>query len=59
MAALAFVFVRQSLDNAAYINHWLRVMKADNRAIFTSASHAIRAVDYLAGLQSAATEADA
>jgi antirestriction protein ArdC len=34
-------------DHAAYIATWLEVLKADNRAIFTAASHAQRAADYL------------
>lgn len=34
-------------DNAAYIGGWLELMKADDRAIFTAASHASQAVDYL------------
>jgi antirestriction protein ArdC len=37
-------------DHAAYIQSWLSVLKKDNRAIFTAASHAQRAVDYLQGL---------
>ncbi|HEY4313326.1 MAG TPA: zincin-like metallopeptidase domain-containing protein [Pirellulales bacterium] len=38
-------------DHAAYIGHWLKVFKDDRRAIFSAASHASRAVDYLHGLQ--------
>lgn len=38
-------------DHAAYISSWLKVLKNDKRAIFTAASHAQRAVDYLNGLQ--------
>ncbi|MBP1092135.1 ArdC family protein [Bradyrhizobium diazoefficiens] len=38
-------------DHAAYIAHWLKVLKNDKRAIFTAASHAQRAADYLNGLQ--------
>lgn len=34
-------------DHAAYLAHWLQVLKADNRAIFTAASQAQRAADYL------------
>jgi antirestriction protein ArdC len=34
-------------DHAAYLACWLAVLKADKRAIFTAASHAQRAVDYL------------
>jgi antirestriction protein ArdC len=42
-------------DHAAYIANWLQVLKADNRAIFTSASHAQRAADFIKGLQPAAS----
>lgn len=38
-------------DHACYIANWLTVLKNDKRAIFTAASHASRAVDYLHGLQ--------
>lgn len=41
-------------DHAAYINHWLTVLKADKKAIFTAASKATLAVEYLDGLQPAA-----
>jgi antirestriction protein ArdC len=34
-------------DHAAYIANWLDVLKADNRAIFTAASHAQRAADFI------------
>ena len=38
-------------DHAQYIGHWLAVLKDDSKAIFTAASLATRAVDYLFGLQ--------
>ena len=38
-------------DHAQYIAHWLDVMKGDKRAIFTAASKASEAADYLASLQ--------
>jgi antirestriction protein ArdC len=38
-------------DHAAYIASWLKVLKNDKRAIFTAASHAQSAADYLNGLQ--------
>jgi antirestriction protein ArdC len=41
-------------DHASYLDHWLAVLRADRRAIFTAASHAQKAVDYLHGLQPAA-----
>jgi antirestriction protein ArdC len=34
-------------DHAAYLASWLKVLKADKRAIFTAAAHAQRAADYL------------
>ncbi len=40
--------------HAAYIASWLKVLKDDKRAIFTAASHAQKAADYLHGLQSRA-----
>jgi len=41
-------------DHASYIDHWLKVLKSDNRAIFAAASHAHRAADFLHGLQATA-----
>jgi antirestriction protein ArdC len=38
-------------DHAAYIGHWLKVLKDDKRAIFSAASHASKAVDFLHNLQ--------
>ena len=35
-------------DHVQYLRHWLRILKADNRALFAAASQAQRAVDYLA-----------
>jgi antirestriction protein ArdC len=40
-------------DHAAYIASWLKVLKNDKRAIFTAASYAQRAVDFLHSLQPA------
>ena len=40
-------------DHAAYIGHWLAVLKKDTRAIFTAASKANEARRFLAGLQPA------
>jgi antirestriction protein ArdC len=34
-------------DHASYIESWLKVLKDDKRAIFTAASHASRAVDFI------------
>ena len=43
-------------DHADYLGHWLDVMKADKRAIFTAASHAQRAADFLMGKPAAPPE---
>lgn len=40
-------------DHAAYIASWLRVLKADKRAIFTAASKAQAAADFLGAMQGA------
>ena len=44
-------------DHASYIAEWLTVLKNDKRAIFSAASHAQKAVDFLHGLQAADTSA--
>ena len=44
-------------DHAAYIASWIKALKNDKRAIFSAASHAQRAVDFLHGLQKPAAEA--
>lgn len=38
-------------DHAAYLAHWLKVLKDDKRAIFQAAAHAQKAADYLHNLQ--------
>lgn len=38
-------------DHASYLASWLRIMKADSRAIFTAASQASRSAAYLHSLQ--------
>ena len=45
------------LDHAQYIANWVEVLKGDTKAIFTAASLATRAVDYLYGLQPASDPA--
>ena len=37
-------------DHADYIGHWLRILKGDRKAIFTAASAANKASEYLANL---------
>jgi Zincin-like metallopeptidase len=48
-------------DHASYVANWLEVLKNDKRAIFSAASHAQRAADFLHGFQppAAAAQADA
>jgi antirestriction protein ArdC len=46
-------------DHASYLDHWLTVLKADKRAIFTAASRAQRAADFLHGAPPKAMEAAA
>ena len=41
-------------DHAAYLAHWLRILKADPKALFAVAAKAQTAVDWLDGLQLAA-----
>jgi antirestriction protein ArdC len=41
-------------DHAEYIAVWLKVLRGDSRAIFTAASHAQRAAEYLHRLAAAA-----
>jgi antirestriction protein ArdC len=36
-------------DRAQYLSHWLWVLKADKRAVFTAASKAAEAARFLAG----------
>ena len=43
-------------DHAAYISHWLTVLKNDKRAIFSAAAHAQKATDYLKNLQPGAQQ---
>jgi antirestriction protein ArdC len=46
MASLALELTPRQ-DHAAYIQSWLRVLKSDSRAIFTAASQAQKACDWL------------
>ena len=40
-------------DHAQYVGHWLKILKSNNRAVFTAAAHASRIVEYLFSLQPA------
>jgi antirestriction protein ArdC len=44
-------------DHAAYLGHWLEVLKDDKRAIFQAAAHAQKASDFLCELQRTETRA--
>jgi antirestriction protein ArdC len=44
-------------DHAKYLSHWLKVLKADKRAVFTAAAPAQRAVDDSHGLQQSKQQA--
>lgn len=44
-------------DHAQYLSHWLKVLRADNRAIFAAASQATRCTHFLIGLQPADVQA--
>jgi antirestriction protein ArdC len=46
-------------DHASYTASWLEVLKYDKRVIFTAASHAQRAADFLHGLQPLIEETEA
>ena len=41
-------------DHAAFLSHWLNILREDKRAIFSAAAHAQRATDFLHALQPAA-----
>ena len=36
-------------DHASYIAPWLKVLSADNRAVFTAVTHAQRAAEFING----------
>jgi antirestriction protein ArdC len=47
------ISLRPRDDHASYLAGWLKVPKADHRAIFAAAAHAQRACDLLLGLTAA------
>ena len=51
LCAKAGVTAEPREDHAQYLKSWIAVLKADNRAIFSAASQAQKAADYLQGLQ--------
>jgi antirestriction protein ArdC len=42
--------------HAAYVAHWLQILKAVKRAIFQAAAHAQKAIDYLRSLRPDSSE---
>ncbi|NBX67319.1 MAG: DUF1738 domain-containing protein [Proteobacteria bacterium] len=51
VAADLGLYLEPREDHASYLKAWLGILKADSRAIFTAASHAQKAADYLGRLQ--------
>jgi antirestriction protein ArdC len=51
LAAELHLATEPRMDNAPYIDNWLKVLKSDKRAIFTAASKAQEAVDWLISRQ--------
>jgi antirestriction protein ArdC len=47
------------LQHAAYVAEWIKVLKADKRAVFTAAAKAQQAADYLQGMAKPAPSAPA
>ena len=43
--------IRGKLQHPEYIQHWLKVLKTDNRAVFRASSSAQKAVDYIVGAE--------
>lgn len=54
LSASAGIFYQGVPEHACYIKSWLRVLKSDKRAIFTAASQAQRAHDYITTLAATA-----
>lgn len=46
----AHLAITGELRHAGYLDHWLAMLRADRRAIFTAAGKASRAADYLRGM---------
>jgi antirestriction protein ArdC len=51
--------ITSELQHASYIGHWLEALRNDKRLIFTAASLAQKAADYLMGVQPGADQASA
>lgn len=50
------ITVQPRADHARYIAHWLKILKADKRAVFTAAAKASEAARYLASFSANAAE---
>jgi Zincin-like metallopeptidase len=48
--------VQGELRHSGYIDHWVKLLKSDPRAIFTAASKASQAANYLRSLSEARNE---
>ena len=55
----AHLGIRGELRHAGYIEDWLKLLKEDSRAIFTAASKASQAADYLRTFSEPKEEAEA
>jgi antirestriction protein ArdC len=54
----AHLGIEGELRHAGYIQSWIKILKEDQRAIFTAASKASRAADYLRAFSDASEQAD-
>lgn len=59
MAAAIGITTEPRRDHASYIESWLKVLKGDKRAIFTAATKANYAADYLLALAGRSAQAEA
>jgi antirestriction protein ArdC len=55
----AHLDLKGELRHAAYISNWIELLKEDSRAIFTAASLASKAADFLRAFSAPMEEADA
>jgi antirestriction protein ArdC len=51
----AHLQLKGTLRHASYVDHWLKVLRQDSRAILSAASMASKAADYLRSLLTAPT----
>ena len=54
----AHLDLKGELRHASYITNWIELLKEDSRAIFTAASLASKAADYLRGFSETTEEED-